>query len=246
MNSLIIILGIIVILLVYYIYTVINAVPRVANNVDLSKSAIIIPPTSISNPYSANYTISVWIYVFNFAQNNQIERFIMYGDSNFQGSNSYWSLRLDDTCTLYCDVLLNDETIGSVNILPNFPIQKWVNVVTTVASGNVQCFINGSFVTQQNFPSGLYTPTIPAGSNPTATFNFGSKGSYMDDGVTIRSDGSPIVINLLSRWDYQLAASDIYNNYNKGNGESTNVWGPAYHLNLNLAQGSNSYSFPIF
>ena len=252
MNILIIFLGIVVILLLYYIYTVINAVPSVANNIDLTKPPPEIKSSSISDPYSANYTFGVWIYIFNFSSNNQISRFIMYGDAKNNGPKSYWSLRMDTISpTLYCDILVNktgssDSQTQTVKITDNFPIQKWVNVVTSVSAGFIECYLNGAYVLAQTLTNSIYQTTPPTDPNAGATFKFGGQGTTMDDGTTVRQNGSPIVLNMVSRWNYPLSAGDVYNNYNKGNGQATNLWGPAYHMNLNLAQGTNNYVLPIF
>jgi hypothetical protein len=253
MDTIIIVLGIIVILLAYYIYTVLNAVPSVANNIDLTKPPVIIKSSTISDPYSANYTIGAWIYIFNFpSADNQIGRFLMYGDNTPKGKNVYWSLRMDDNSpTLYCDILVNKSGSGgsqtqTVTITNNFPIQKWVYVVTTVSAGFIECYLNGSFVLAQTLTNTIFTGTPPSDPSAGATFTFGAQGTLMDDGKTIRKNGSPMVLNLVSRWNYPLSAGDVYNNYNKGNGQSTNIWGPAYHMNINLAQGTNNYVLPIF
>jgi len=253
MNILIIVLGIIVILLTYYIYTIVSAPPSIANNIDLTNPPPVIKSSSITNPYSTNFAFGVWIYIFNFASNNQIERFIMYGDANNSGPNSYWSLRMDTSSpTLYCDILVTSSASNGyqtqiVKITDNFPIQKWVYVVTSVSSGFIECYLNGSvLITQSITPNSIY-PGKPPTSDPNAgaTFTFGAQGTAMDNG-TLRQNGSPMVLNMVNRWDHPLSAGEVYNNYNKGNGQSTNIWGPAYHMNLNLAQGTNNYVLPIF
>lgn len=253
MDTIIIVLGIIVILLAYYIYTVFTAVPSVGNNIDLTKPPIIVKSSTINDPYSTNYTIGVWVYIYNFpSSDNQIGRFLMYGDNTTGGvKNTYWSLRMDSSSpSLYCDILVNKS--GSVYdtqkvlITNNFPIQKWVYVVTTVSADFIECYLNGSFVLAQTLQNTIYIGNPPTDPSAGATFTFGAQGTLMDDGRTIRKNGSPMVLNLVSRWNYPLSAGDVYNNYNKGNGQSTNIWGPAYHMNLNLAQGTNNYTLPIF
>ena len=248
MNVLIIVLAVIVILLIYYIYTVLNAVPSVANKLDLSATPTIVKSTTINDPYSANYTIGVWIYVFNFTSDNQIGRFVMFGDAKNSGKNSFWSLRMDSNSPkLYCDIKVNntnDSNIQSILMTDNFPIQKWVYVVTAVSSGFIECYLNGRFVLAQT-RNAVYQGTVPTDPSAGATFTFGAQGTTMDNGA-IRTNGSPMVLNNLSRWNYPLSAGDIYNNYNKGNGESTNIWGPAYKMSINLKQGTDNYVLPIF
>lgn len=235
----------------YYIYTVLNAPPSVANNIDLSKPPPVIKSSTINNPYSATYTYGLWIYIFNFSTNNMIDRFIMYGDATNNGANSYWSLRMDSSSpSLYCDILVkgtgnNAYQKQTVKITDNFPVQKWVHVVTTVSSGFIECYLNGAFVLAQTLTNAVYIGNTPTDPNASATFTFGGQGTKTDSQTT-RENGSPMVLNLVSRWDYPLSAGDVYNNYNKGNGQSTNIWGPAYRMNINISQGTNNYVLPIF
>ncbi len=253
MDILIIVLGIIIILLIYYIYTIFNAVPSVASNIDLTKPPPEIKSSSINEPYSQQYTIGVWVYIFNFSSNNQIGRFVMFGDSTNSGKFSYWSLRMDPASPkLYCDILVNKSTAGNnlyetqtVQITDNFPIQKWVYVVTSVSAGFIECYLNGAFVLAETLKNPIYSPSKLPDPTASATFKFGGQGTIDDDNKN-REKGSPMVLNMVSRWAYPLSAGDIYNNYNKGNGEKTNIWGPSYSMNINLVQGTNNYVLPIF
>lgn len=228
-----------------------TAVPTVASKIDLTQVVPEVKPSSIKDPYSLNYTIGVWMYVYNF--NNQIDRFLMYGDTAQNGKNSYFSLRMDKTVSnLYCDILTNGSSstpmIQSYNITPQndtFPIQKWVYVVISV-SKFIECYINGQFISAiQLPPQGIVTGSAPINPDNSATFSFGCKGTHMDDG-TIRKDGCNVVLTGLSRWNTPLSAGDVYNNYAKGNGYETSLFGPAYHLNINLTQDTNKYTFNIF
>jgi hypothetical protein len=258
MNVLIIILGIIVILLAYYIYTIVTAIPSLADNIDLTKPPIVVKATSITNPYSINYTISVWIYVANFPQNNQIETFLSYGFTPYIGpTSSLWTLQMDTMSpAMYCNILTttgdgsNSYQQLPITITDSFPLQKWVYVTTVVSNNLVEVYLNGRFISVNSIDpnsEGITVFVADASLDPTngPTFTFGAQGTMADDGST-RTNGSPIVLTHLSRWDYPLAAGDVYNVYHKGNGQESNIWGPAYHLNINLAQGNNNYTLPVF
>lgn len=262
MNILIIVLGIIIVLLAYYIYTVITAVPTIIKDVDLTQSAPSIPPSSITNPYSINYSVGIWIYVNQFTP--QIDRFLSFGDKDNNGANSLFSLRLDrQRSNLYADVLVNkistttSTTIEKI-ILPvqinidAFPIQKWVYVVVSASYNYIEGYINGKFTTAVNISNntslgvnGIYQAPAPKDPASFATFTFAGAGSRMDDG-TVRVNGCPVILSKLSRWDTPLSAGDVYNNYMKGNGHKGSAWGPSYHMNINLQQDKNTYIMPLF
>jgi hypothetical protein len=262
MNILVIVLGIILVLLAYYIYTILTAVPTIIKDVDLTQSAPTIPPSSISNPYSVNYSVGVWIYINQFTP--QIERFLSYGDTTFNGAKSIFSLRLDrQRGNLYADILVNKiGLVGSSALEPiilpvqvnieAFPIQKWVYVVVSASYNYIETYINGKFTTAVNINNntnlginGIYQAQAPRDPASSATFTFGGAGSRMDDG-TVRSEGCPVTLAKLSRWDTPLSAGDVYNNYMKGNGHKSSAFGPSYHLDINLQQDKSNYVLSVF
>lgn len=251
MNFLIIVLAIVIILLAYYIYTVLSAVPVVGKNLDLTLAVPSVKPSSIKNPYSVNYTIGVWVYIFNF--NEQIDRFLMYGDKTYNEKNCLFSLRMDPIyARMYCDVLVKKSdggtTVQSISLTPandTFPIQKWVYVTVSV-SKFIECYLNGQFISAtQVSDAGVFPAPAPVDPEAGATFSFGGKGTKTDNGIT-RTNGASLSLTGLSRWDEPLSAGDVYNNYTKGNGYEKSPFGPAYHMNVNVSQGSNNYKFNIF
>lgn len=253
MNYLIIILAIIVILLVYYIYSVVTATPVVGKNIDLTQPPVVIKSSTITNPYSANYSVGVWVFISNFTQNSQIDRFLTYGTTKNQ---QMFSLRMDSgKPLLYCDVLVNEgnksfkkQSVQLTSINESFPIQKWTYVVVSVSNTFIECYLNGRFVSASKVDTnGLYVlePAVGADIESGPTFRFGAKGTKMDGG-SIRSNGCPVVITGLSRWDAPLSAGDIYNNYMKGNGNSSSIWGSAYRMDINLKKDKNVYTLPVF
>ena len=264
MNILIIILGIIIVFMVYYIYTILTAVPKIIKKMDLSQTVEVVSPTKINDPYSANYTIGVWVYINQYTPT--IERFLMYGDKTYFGSQSLFSLRMDTQKNdLYADILVNKmPEPGSTTMTPTimpillnltqdaFPIQKWVYVVVSVSYNFVETFLNGKFISAVNIHNntsykvnGIFQAPTPKDPNAGATFTFGGPGSTMDNG-TVRKDGCPVLLSQLSRWNSPLTSGDIYNNYMKGNGEESSAFGPSYHLNVHLSQDKNSYVLPVF
>jgi hypothetical protein len=265
MDYLIIILAIIVILLVYYIYTTITAPPVLGKNIDLTQLPVVIKSSTITNPYSANYTVGVWVYISNFTQNSQISRFLSYGTTD---NKNMFSLRMDSgKPLLYCDVLVNNDgspkyktqTVQLTSENESFPIQKWTYVVVSVSNTFIECYLNGRFVSATKVdPKGIYVlePRPGADIESGPTFRFGAKGTKTDsisgNGTTsigtgpVRSNGCPVILTGLSRWDSPMSAGDVYNNYMKGNGNSSSAWGSAYSMDINLKKDKNVYTLPVF
>jgi hypothetical protein len=258
MNYLVIILAIIVILLVYYIYMAITATPVLGKNIDLTQPSVVIKSSTITNPYSANYSVGVWVFISNFSQNSQIDRFLKYGTMTNQ---KMFSLRMDPgKPLLYCDILVNNDvstlsplaykqqTVQITTENESFPIQKWTYIVVSVSNTFVECYINGRFVSANKVdPKGLYVlePKANEDIESGPTFRFGAKGTNMDNNIA-RTNGCPVVLTGLSRWDSPLSAGDIYNNYMKGNGNSSSIMGSAYHMDINLKQDKKNYTLSVF
>jgi len=263
MSYLIIVLAIIVILLIYYIYTKITATPTVGNNIDLTQSPAVIKSSTITNPYSASYTIGVWVYVSNFdTTSNNIGDFLKY-ETTGVNKKTLFSLVMDSTIPiLRCKLLLSDDTnyqtitITSEN--ERFPIQQWVYVVVSVSPSFVECYLNGRFVSATR--TGTYTnsnsvttvkglkiisPTAGTDVEAGPTFRFGAKGTINSESNSGRPNGCPVVLTGLSRWDSPQSAGDIYNNYMKGNGYNSSLFG-SYHLDINLKKGKDNYKVPVF
>jgi hypothetical protein len=230
MGILTIILAIIIVLLAYYVYTIITSVPTVVKTANLSNSQPPVDPKVITNPYSANYTVGVWVYVVNF--NSTIQQFITYGD---QQNPTIFGLSLDQNSPiLYCHVATNSgiQTVKLTAENDAFPIQKWVYIAISV-SNFIECYINGQFVTAiQVNSSGLRAIVAPKDANVGATFSFGKK--------------IPVIIAGLSRWDTPKSAGDIYSYYSKGNGYESSVFGPAYAMSINVSRGKDNYVLPVF
>ena len=171
MSTLTIILAIIVVLLSYYIYTIVTAVPVVIDKADLTVPKADLDPTKITNPYSANYTIGTWVYIVNF--NSQIDTFLTYKDKT---NGAIFSLSLDrNTPKLKCNVLTNSgmQTVSLTSDNDAFPVQKWVYVVVSV-SNFIECYLNGQFVIANPVnSSGLKSLTAPKDPAMGATFSFG-------------------------------------------------------------------------
>lgn len=226
MNTLTIILAVIVIILSYYIYTIITAVPVIVDKADLTTNQSPVNPTKISNPYSANYTIGTWVYIVNF--NSTIGTFLTYGDN---ANKTIFSLTLNkDTPKLTCNVLTNNglQSVSLTAENDTFPVQKWVYVVVSV-SNFIECYLNGQFINAvQVDPSGLKALTPPKDVNLGATFSFGQI--------------IPVVLAGVSRWETPLSSAEVYNNYSKGNGLESSLFGPGYKINVNVTHGKRTYN----
>ena len=149
MNYVVIILGIIIVFLLYYIYIWMNSVKTLKTSANLMDSN---PPiTTLKDPSNLNYSYGIWLYANSW--DNSIKKNIITRSNNF-------TLYLDQlTPTLYCDISLDDTTTQTITITNNFPLQKWVYIIFSADSQIVDFYLNGKLVISQKLPS---MPKVPS------------------------------------------------------------------------------------
>lgn len=241
MNTLIIVLVIVILLLAYFIWSYLSKPPSVAKNLYLNSEPlpVIEASTIAESPYSANYAVGTWIYINTFSTSGQ--PFLTYGNSanstytpgtgTYPASNPWlFALRMHPTePAMFADIAVGTtipETVTSIPISNNFPIQSWVYVVVSVSSYYVDIYLNGKLVTSKQL-------TIPAISNNA------------EDPPTFSFSKSDIYVTLLNRWSAPLDPQTVWTNYNKGNGNPTSK-DDAYRFTATLSQGTNKYPYEVF
>lgn len=236
MNALIIVLAVIVIILIYTIYYIMTAPVTVATNLYLKENATPIDSKKISDPYSLNYTIGVWIYVDSFT--NNIGNFITYGSpgSSSATNANIFSLRFDNSSpTLYADIagILTGTATGTpkntISITTNFPMQTWTYVAVSVSTYYADVYLNGKLVVSKKLQ---YPSTASSDTTNAPTFYFSQN----------RPD---IHITGLSRWGKTLDPQSVWAYYTKGNGNPSGT-GTKYGAAFVLTKDTNNYSWTLF
>jgi len=245
MNIVIIILGIVVVLLSYYIYRLLTAPPSYINNTYLGQDSIpTIKPSTITDPYSSSYTVGFWVFVNTFSQDiskaSNNGYFLTYGnDLSGKGSltSNVCAFSMDATTpTMHTHVLYgpkDDLKIQKITISDNFPIQTWTYVLVTVNNYYADCYVNGKLVvsSQLNGPSA----TIPQDDkNPPTLTLFGNTkvDVYITGLFWVKTPVDP-----QTAWNY----------YNQGNGNATGSGvSSTYHLEVELTKDATVYEWKIF
>jgi hypothetical protein len=228
MNYIVIILGVIIILLIYilvqYVMATSTELTAKANlNDDISAIAI------TNGPANTSYSYGLWIYVNSwdmskpktiFNRNNNIK---LYLDQN--------------SPTLKCDILMNDDTMKTVEVTDNFPLQKWVHVIVSVANQYVDCYIDGKLVrsgrayleTDENITTPKQPPTVD---------------TQMKLGGTSRFDA---YVTKFKHWDDAISPEIAYSNYMEGNGEGLKNFLSNYGLDVLIKKDNVEQSkFTLF
>jgi hypothetical protein len=191
MNFVIIILGIIVFLLMYFLYVNYFTEKMLVEKIDLNKESPVIAYDTLASPGATRYSYGVWIYVnsWNNVDNKTIfSRGVNSGDI---------SLYLDkNTPTL--NFKINRMTIPITN---NFPIQKWTHVIVSIDNKIADFYLDGKLVLSKQLseqPKVSISPIQIGGKTPNDIF-----------------------LARFYRWTYPMDPQTAWNEYLSGNGQST-------------------------
>lgn len=152
MNYTLVIMGIILVVIVYILYKVLDEKGRtVAKRQDLSNGANAINLDTTGKETSTRYYISAWIYINKLPAGGKEIFQIMKGgalDPNLK-------VKLKDDATLEYTILNSKNSLVTHTITTNFPLQKWVCIVVSVDNHIVDLYIDGKLVASQKIADGV-------------------------------------------------------------------------------------------
>jgi len=198
MNPVVIFLGIVVVLLLWYLYTYYLSATSLSNGqVNLNNGTVTVSAKNLANPGSANFSYGVWVYVNSW--NNQVTKTII--------SRGDFNITLDASKpTLKCQL----PTAGkdTVTITNSFPIQKWVYIVVSVDGTTMDAYLDGKLVLSKQL-------TGPIVSNTTTDLLLGDKNNNPDIYLT-KVNWWPTAMNPQLAWNYYLQGNGLpsSSNYN--------------------------------
>jgi len=152
MNYTLVILGIVLLLVIYILYKVLDEKSRrVASKMDLNVTNQTVAVANTGKADSARYYISTWIYVNNLAD-------IASGTPIYKLENSstkYLELSLTSSAVLQYKILDANSQVQSYTIMSNFPLQKWMNVIVSVDNNIVDLYIDGKLIRSHKVEKGI-------------------------------------------------------------------------------------------
>ncbi len=155
MNITVIALGIVVIILVYFLFKMFY---RSYTNIEkkyLKDGSSSIPYNKLKNPGSTRYNYSSWVYVNTWSNTNtkslisRKSQIVPADGSKHSSTTPDFILWLDKTSpALKCLFAYNgatdvDSVMTPITITNNFPIQKWVYLIISVDNQIIDCYIDG-------------------------------------------------------------------------------------------------------
>ena len=147
MNPTVVILGAVLLVVIYVLYTVISEKGKsVVKKAYLNEANAPISYNTLKNPKSSRFCFSSWVYIEELKDTGLTKLFRVKKDS----SNDFFSLYCKSDASLYYDILLDKDTVTTENeIMTNFPLQKWVCVMVSVDNKIVDLYIDGKLVRSQ-------------------------------------------------------------------------------------------------
>lgn len=143
--------------LVYRWY--IRDLKEIVSEWDASKGRKILTSERLSLSKTRKYSFSVWLYLTEWKSTNANKHIIRrvtsgtaigddkteMGSGSSSLSNVYYHMELDHkTNSLRCYTrLTNEQPKFSTCEVPNIPIQRWVNIITTTDGGMMDIYVDG-------------------------------------------------------------------------------------------------------
>lgn len=224
-SSIIFWLSIVLILYIVYLYYMSINTPVVASTTLSIKNANVVIPSNMTAS-SSRYTYGVWIYVNSW--DNTTTKPIICREQSPIGSVPQISVYLDTiTPTLFATIAssVNGGNVPPMTITDAFPLQKWTHVLISVDTQYVDMYIDGKLVKSLKLS---YIPATP-GLN-TVPINIGQKEQQY-----VLSD---IFLTKLQWWPNAYSPQAAWNEYLKGNNNSTFGGMFPYSANISISKDS--------
>jgi len=234
MNTVLIIFLVFVIILAIYLvaqfynpnYLIKNSAKLNISNTSTPSSATqtIIPVTSIDNPGSVRYFYEGWFFINTNAP-------IQTANVLFNRGNNFVVTLTGSTLNLYINTTATNSSskgVSSVGVLdtngltplisvPNFPFQKWCQLVINVDGTSVDLYIDGKFV--QNVKSSTLI-----NANLTDPISYGNQYTI---GHVAR----------FRRPDTSINPQGVWSSYMNGSGQNYSI--TSYHLNAQVTKNKH-------
>jgi hypothetical protein len=217
MNYTLVILGVILLIVIYILYKVISEKGKVVSKkVDLSESNSPVSYSDLNSPKAARFCFSVWAYVESLSSAPMT---LVKVDTDADGTNTFFQLDVSGGPTLKYTILTSStgsgDTAVTKEIMPNFPLQKWVCIMVSFDNKVVDLYIDGKLVRSQqlvNSPTATDKNHVikfpPGGGNKGYLAKFERLTSPMDPATAwnkyMEGNGGNYFSRLLSQYGASL------------------------------------------
>ena len=193
---------------------------NILNNSSPSSSAqTIIPVTSIENPGSVRYFYEGWFFINTNAPPVDSANIIFNRGKNFVVvlTGSTLNLYVNTSKTVTSNGIFDTSGLTPLISVPNFPFQKWCQLVINVDGTTVDLYIDGKFVQTVQNPTSINT-------NTTDNITFGNQYTI---GHVARFRRPATSIN----------PQGVWSSYMQGSGQNYSL--SSYHLNAQVTKNKS-------
>lgn len=220
MSAVVIILGVIVIILIYFLIRMVSdSATQLTATANLNDDITPIP--IMNSPRGTKYAYGLWMYVNSWDMGSP--KTVFTRADNIE-------LYLDPgSPVLNCNIIMSNDDVKTVEITDNFPLQKWVHVLVNVDNQYIDCYIDGKLVKSvrayiEDSTNGIKVPKQPPQG--------GKDGIKMKLGGSSRYDA---YITKFKHWPSAVNPETAWATYMEGNGQSSfKNWMSSYGLDVLL------------
>lgn len=205
MNTILIVLGVLLIIILYVSFFVFTGSQSLTAKVDLGTQQAAITADKIGNPGSVRYSFETWIYVYQFEADKKY--FFSRASSDTTGTandhKKNIGLRLGDSSPeLILEYKTGTGSAGNktLTISNNFPIQTWTQVIVSIDNNYIDVYMNGKLV--KSIQATLEAPST------TSSIEYGLNKAYLAKFV---------------RNTYPIDPQTAWDNYTAGNGMASSM-----------------------
>jgi len=175
MNIVAIILGVVLIVILYYLYVYFFKSNVLASRLDLATQQSAITSDNISKPDSTRYAYECWLFVYSPSPGTGSTTPYIFSRTGSSNKNIGLKLNLANA-TLSLEYEHNGTTTGSVEkveqtITTNFPYQSWTHIIVSVDNQYIDTYINGKLA------SSIKDSVKPPSSS--SSIEFGTLNAYL-------------------------------------------------------------------
>ena len=200
MNTILIVLGVLLIIILYLSFFVFTGSQSLTAKVDLATTQAAITSDKIGNPGSVRYSFETWVYVYQFETGGKY-LFSRAGATSGKNiglklGNSAPELNLEYTSVSSAGA----KTTKTLNISNNFPIQTWTQVIVSIDNNYIDVYINGKLV--KSIQETLEAPST------SSSIEYGVTKAYLAKFI---------------RNTYPIDPQTAWDHYNSGNGIASSM-----------------------
>ena len=221
-----IVLGIIIIILIYFLYVLFVSKSSVISKSANLKDGGNDPITTINSGQSTRYAYGVWVYVNTWDSTREKTIFSRKDNMRLYLAANEPSLYCSVTCMAKDGSSLTEQDIL---ITDNFSVQKWVYVVISADNTIIDAYLDGKLVNSTKLST---SPSQPQ-SATVAPVIYGT--------------GWDCYVAGLQNWSAPIGPQEAWDNYMAGNSNALSRFFGSYSLNLavnkdNVQQSSYTIS----